>query len=163
VENGIPRPRVVLVEDNEDNLEAVSIVLGEKFSVFGYTSAVEALAAIDAVQPDVAVLDIGMQPIDGVECLARIRSIPRYRDIPAIAMTGFARDVDRRAFQAGGFQAVLVKPMVDPDELIVTLDRLIPTRSALHLDYGQAVASSGVRGSGTERRSPGCPGREDAR
>ena len=89
------RARLVLVEDDQDNLEGVSILLGEKYVVFGYASAVEALAAIDAAKPDVLVLDIGMHPVDGAQCLEMIRARPGYRDIPAVALTGFARDVER--------------------------------------------------------------------
>ena len=118
------RTRLVLVEDDQDNLEVFSMILGEKYAVCGYTSAVEALRAIDVAKPDVLVLDIGMQPVDGMQCLKTIRATPGYRDIPAVALTGFARDVERQSFLDSGFQAVVVKPILDHGELIAMIDRL---------------------------------------
>jgi two-component system, chemotaxis family, CheB/CheR fusion protein len=130
MDNGMIRTRVVLVEDNQDALEAFSILLGEKFAVYGYASAVEALQAIDAAKPDVLVLDIGMHPIDGMQCLRTIRATPGYRDIPAVALTGFARDIERQSFLDGGFQAVVVKPMLDHEELTAVIDSLVNSRAS---------------------------------
>ena len=124
VDNIITRTRLVLVEDDQDSLEAFSIILGEKYAVFGYASAVEALQAIEAAKPDVLVLDIGMKPVGGVQCLKAIRATPGYGDIPAVALTGFARDVERQSFLEGGFQAVVVKPILDHGELMAVVDTL---------------------------------------
>src|SRR5215468_12615618 len=98
MDNAMTRPRLVLVDDHQDSLEAFSIFFGEKYTVFGYASAVEALQAIDAAKPDVLVLDIGMDPVDGMRCLEAIRAMPGYRDIPAVAFTGFAHHVERQRF-----------------------------------------------------------------
>ena len=124
------RTRLVLVEDNRDSLEAFSYWLGEQYTVSGYGSAVEALQAIDTAKPDVLVMDIGMRPIDGMQCLKRIRAMPAYRDIPAVALTGFARDVERQSFLECGFQAVVVKPVLDYGELTALIDRLASSRAA---------------------------------
>ena len=124
MDKAMTHKRLVLVEDDQDCLEAFSIILGEKYAVFGYASAVKAVQAIDAAKPDVLVLDIGMQPVDGVKCLEAIRATPGYRDIPAVALTGFARDVERQSFLDRGFQAVVVKPILDHGELIAMIDRL---------------------------------------
>jgi len=171
VDKAITRTRLVLVEDHQDSLEAFSILLGEKYAVFGYTSAVKALQAIDVAKPDLLVLDIGMQPVDGVQCLATIRAMPGYRDIPAVALTGFSRDVERQRFLAGGFQAVVVKPILDHGELMAVIDRLVnspapaaprtptypPRRSAAaaQLDGRAAISASGLDESGkTDRQGP---------
>jgi CheY-like chemotaxis protein len=128
-DKAMSRTRLVLVEDHRDSLEGLSILLGEKYAVCGYASALEALQAIDVAKPDVLVLDIGMQPVDGMQCLKTIRATPGYRDIPAVALTGFARAVDRQSFLDGGFQAVVVKPMRDHGELIAVIDRLVNSRA----------------------------------
>ena len=171
------RTRLVLVEDHQDSLEVFSIVLGEKYAVFGYASAVEALEAIDAAKPDVLMLDIGMHPVDGVQCLKMIRATPGCRDIPAVALTGFARDVERQRFLDGGFQAVVVKPVLDLGDLMAVLDRLAnspapaapgpsthpprssaqptPSAAAAHLDGRAAMTASAVGESGkTDRQGP---------
>jgi CheY-like chemotaxis protein len=122
--------RLVFVEDDQDSLEAFSIILGERYTVFGYASALEALQAIDVAKPDVLLLDIGMRPIDGVECLATIRARPGYRDVPAVALTGFARDVERQRFLDGGFQAVVVKPVLHFEQLMALIDGLVNSRAS---------------------------------
>jgi CheY-like chemotaxis protein len=175
VDKAVARTRLVLVEDDQDSLEAFSILLGEKYAVSGYTSAVEALQAIDAAKPDVVVLDIGMQPVDGVQCLETIRATPGYRDIPAVALTGFARDVERQSFLDVGFQAVVVKPILDHRELMAVIDRLVNSRAPLasrtpaHPRRSSAPPTPSAAAADLDRRAamrasgPGESGKTDGR
>jgi CheY-like chemotaxis protein len=105
--------RLLLVEDNRDNREVLTVSLSEKYDVASCGSAAEALAALDAISADLLILDIGMKPVDGLQCLNAIRARPGYSTTPAIALTGYARDVDRQAFLAAGFDAVVTKPVLD--------------------------------------------------
>jgi CheY-like chemotaxis protein len=170
VQSAPTRTRVLLVEDDEDVREVFSILLGEKYAVLAHASAVDALQAIDTARPHAAVLDIGMHPVDGVQCLKMIRARPGYRDLPAVALTGFARDVERRRFLDGGFQAVVVKPILDHRKFTALIDQLVespvpasppsttdqlrpialPTRSAAadHLDQKTTMTASGTGGCG---------------
>ena len=124
MEETVSRTRVLLVEDHPDTLEALSIILGDSYSVFAYGSAAEAIAAIETARPDALVLDIGMGPVDGVQCLEAIRGIPGYREVPAVAVTGFARKVERQRLLERGFQAVFVKPIFDLEELVALIHGL---------------------------------------
>jgi CheY-like chemotaxis protein len=117
--------RVLLVDDNKDNLDVLAWLLSERHSVSAHGSAAEALRALETVKPDLLVLDICMTPVDGVECLEAIRAVPGYSRIPAIALTAFARDVEREAFLGAGFQAVVTKPILDHRELMGYIDRLL--------------------------------------
>jgi CheY-like chemotaxis protein len=114
--------RLLIVEDDPDNLEALSVFLEGRYRVFGYTSPAEALQAVGAIKPDVLLLDIGLGPVDGVQCLKAIRAMPGSNHVPAVAFTGFGSDTDRQAFLAAGFQAVVVKPMFDPEDLAAVID-----------------------------------------
>ena len=125
-------PRLLVVEDDQDTLDLLALWLSEKYRVFSYGSATAALTALETAKPDLLILDIGMRPIDGLECLQTIRAVPGYESIPAIALTGYARDCEREAFEAAGFQAVLAKPILD--------DALIPAITAM-------LASSDNQGS----------------
>jgi CheY-like chemotaxis protein len=177
MDKAMTRTKLVLVDDHQDSVEAFSVFLGEQYTVFGYASAVEALQAIDAAKPDVLVMDIGMYPVDGMECLKMIRATPGYRDIPAVALTGFARPVERQRFLDAGFQAVVVKPVLDLGELTAVIDRLVnaaapaalqtptrprrsstvatPSAAAADLDGRAAMTASGADGSAAaERRRP---------
>jgi CheY-like chemotaxis protein len=77
-----PRKRLLFVEDDRDNRETFAMLLEQKYDVFGYPSAEDAMQAIYDVQPDLLLLDIGMYPVDGLECLRAIRAMPRYRATP---------------------------------------------------------------------------------
>ncbi len=113
----MPRKRLLFVEDDRDNRETFAMILEQKYDVFGYASAEDAMLAIYDVQPDLLLLDIGMHPVDGLECLRAIRAIPRYREIPALALTAYAHAADQQRFLEGGFQGVVVKPVLDPWQL----------------------------------------------
>ena len=115
------RPRLCLVDDEPDNLEVLTILLSQKFRVFAYGSASEALGALEGIQPDVVVLDVRMSPTDGVACLKAIRATPGYERVPAVALTALARDVDRHALLTSGFQAVITKPVLDDDQAFAVI------------------------------------------
>jgi CheY-like chemotaxis protein len=120
--------RLLLVDDNRDNLEILAVLLSEKYRVAPYGSAAEALAALDTLQPDVLVLDIGMAPVDGLQCLAAIRAQPGYSATPAVALTAFARDSERAEFLAAGFQQVVTKPILDPGVLMRAIEAALESR-----------------------------------
>jgi CheY-like chemotaxis protein len=132
METRMMRPRLVIVEDDQDNLEALSLLLAEGYEVFGYLCPTEALKAVETVRPDLLVLDIRTAPIDGLDCLKLIRAIPGYLDVPAVAFTGFGRDAECQSFLAAGFQAVVVKPVFDPREMIAVIERVLASRTAAY-------------------------------
>jgi PAS domain S-box-containing protein len=118
--------RVLAVDDEADALALVTEILesaGAQVSVA--QSAAEALGAIQIDAPDVLVADLGMPRIDGFELIARVRGSadPRVRDIPAAALTAYARSEDRSKAIRSGFQIHLAKP-IDPATLIEAIVRL---------------------------------------
>ena len=125
--------RLLLVEDDPDNLAVMTMILSEKYNVSSHGSSEEALGAIVNFKPDLLVLDVRMSPVNGVECLRSIRDIPGYGNIPAIALTSFARAVERSVFLAAGFQAVVTKPILEPEKLEALIDSLLesPFRQTL--------------------------------
>jgi CheY-like chemotaxis protein len=137
---------ILLVEDNQDNRDVLTVMLGERYCVWSYGSAAEALSALETVSPDLLVLDIGMKPVNGLDCLRAIRAIRRYSTIPAIALTGYAREVDRAEFLAGGFQAVVTKPILDYGDLEMLIDTLLGSAFT-------APSSEMSRGNGSSHRN----------
>jgi two-component system cell cycle response regulator DivK len=109
--------RLLVVEDDPDNLALLLEILREKYDVMGCGSAADALLALDTFKPDLFVLDVGMRPVDGLQFLDGIRGVPGYHNIPAIAMTGYASENDKLRFLASGFQAVVTKPILDRRDL----------------------------------------------
>ena len=120
---------VLVVEDDPDNLALIAAILNQ-YDVSGCGSSDEALMTLETFSPDLVVLDIGMQPVDGLECLKAIRLRPECSGIPAIALTGFARDADKEAFLAAGFQAVVTKPIHHRRDLEDIVEKLLNQRCA---------------------------------
>ena len=117
--------RLLIVDDDRDNLELLTYLLGDKYRVFSYGCVHEALENLERANPDLLLLDIGMRPVDGVQCLEAIRARPGYGSVPAMALTAYARDVERQAFLAAGFQAVLTKPVLDDGHMFATISALL--------------------------------------
>jgi PAS domain S-box-containing protein len=119
--------RVVAVDDEGDALRLLKDVLeaagGE---VATATSAATAMHAITTFEPDVLVADIGMPDVDGYELIKQLRASgnERIRDIPAAALTAFARSEDRTKALQSGFEMHLAKP-VDPGELVASVATLV--------------------------------------
>ena len=152
VHDPAPRKRLLFVEDDRDNRDTFAMILEQKYDVFGYPSAEDAMQAIYDVQPDLLLLDIGMYPVDGLECLRAIRAIPRFRKIPALALTAFAGAADGEKFLEAGFQAVVVKPVLDPTELIGRIDALLISAA---LDAAEIMpTSSAPRSRGPYESAP---------
>ncbi|MFT3764825.1 MAG: ATP-binding protein [Minicystis sp.] len=122
--------RVLVVEDEPDAREMALRVLEESgAAVRTAASAAEALAAIDAARPDVLVSDIGLPEMDGYELIRRVRAGAPARDVPAIALTAFARPEDRTRALGAGFQSHVTKPL-EPSALVATVARLWRRRAA---------------------------------
>jgi PAS domain S-box-containing protein len=117
---------VLLVDDEKDTLAMLRVILEQRqVIVTSASSASEALKALELSRPDVLVSDIGMPDQDGYELIRRIREMDSARGgaIPAVALTAYARDDDRRRSMDAGYQVHLSKP-VEPAELFRVLVQL---------------------------------------
>ncbi len=117
--------RILLVDDERDAREMLPGVL-EQFGgrVRTAASAAEALEELLHEGADVLIADIGMPEMDGYELIRRIRALDgELRDLPAIALTAYAGEVDRRKALDAGYQLHLAKP-VEPHQLAVAVARV---------------------------------------
>jgi PAS domain S-box-containing protein len=118
--------RVLLVEDEPDTRDLVKTILeGCGARVVAVSSAAEALAALERINPTILVSDIGMPGENGYELIKRIRALGPERGgrVPAVALTAYAGPKDRRRALLAGFQTHLAKP-VEPDELLAVVASL---------------------------------------
>ena len=124
---GLAGVRVLAVDDESDALALLrDVVEAAGAEVKTATSGAAALEIIGEFQPHVLVADIGMPVMDGFELIRRIRSAPEpsVREVPAAALTAFARSEDRTKALQSGFEMHLAKP-VDPGELVASIATLV--------------------------------------
>lgn len=124
--------RILLVDDETDGREMLTRMLqSEGARVEAAASAEEALTRLATALPDVLISDIGMPKVDGYELIRRVRrrGDANWRQLPAIALTAFARDEDATRARAAGFERHLCKP-VDPAQLFATIAAITVSRSS---------------------------------
>ena len=118
--------KVLVVDDEADTRELIREVLHECGSeVITCRSVAEALEALEQYQPDILISDLGMPDEDGYSLISKIRALPAERggQIPAAALTAYARAEDRLRVLRSGFQFHLPKP-VDSAELVTVVASL---------------------------------------
>jgi len=119
---------IYLVEDNNDNAALVEDLLGERYSIVTFPDAlslVNHLGDDPSPGPDLFILDISLPQMDGVTLLKRIRSDVHYQDVPAMALTAHAMKDDRRRLLQVGFDEYLSKPILDDQELVAIIEKLL--------------------------------------
>jgi two-component system, OmpR family, response regulator ChvI len=85
-------PTIALVDDDRNILTSVSIALeAEGYRIMTYTDGTSALDGFKTSPPDLAILDIKMPRMDGMELLRRLR---QQSDVPVIFLTSKDEDVD---------------------------------------------------------------------
>jgi PAS domain S-box-containing protein len=118
--------QVLLVDDELDVRELLTTVIeGSGGKVIAAASVQEAMAALDRMQPDILVSDIGMPLEDGYTLIQKVRNRETQggRCLPAVALTAYAREEDCEAAIASGFQMHMSKP-VDTSQLVMVLASL---------------------------------------
>jgi two-component system CheB/CheR fusion protein len=124
--NGV---RVLLVDDVEDAVTVCQTLLEmHGADVATATSAREALDYMQRHEVDVLVSDISMPEMDGYQLLQEAHKLPQYTRLPAVAVSGLAREQDIAAARAAGFSAHIGKPM-SVDRLVEIICDLLPGRS----------------------------------
>jgi|RhiMetdeSRZDD1v2_1073273.scaffolds.fasta_scaffold152710_3 CheY-like chemotaxis protein len=126
--------RILVVEDDHDSREIVQFVLEQSgaavMAVEGYAEAIE---AYHQIEPNVLVADIAMPDYNGYALIARIREEDKElgRVTPAIALTAYTSDADKKTALAAGFQEYMSKPF-QPGQLITKIVRLVRPAAGPH-------------------------------
>jgi DNA-binding response OmpR family regulator len=122
--------RVVVADDNPSMTMALRMVLEMwGWDVVVAHDGVTAVAAIRKTRPAVALIDIGLPGMDGLEVARMIRAASAVPPL-LVALSGFGDEQDRRRSHEAGFDKHLVKP-VEPDLLRATIT------STSNLDRGR--------------------------
>jgi two-component system, cell cycle response regulator DivK len=117
--------RVLVIEDNEDNLALMRLLLERaQYEVLPATNGAKGLEIARREQPDIILLDLAMPEMDGWEVAAALKADIVTKEIPIIAVTAHALPKDReRAFEAG-CDTFIVKPF-SVTKLISEIENLL--------------------------------------
>lgn len=127
--------RLLVVDDDADTRQILKILFElEGAKVIAVASASEALEVISQFKPDILISDIYLPDEDAYSLLPKVRYLmaAEGKEIPAIAVTGSAREEDRIYAFAAGFQTHLCKP-INLDELVYEVDSLTRCKPAICL------------------------------
>jgi len=138
--------RVLVADDNRDAAESLADLLRELGADVSLAyDGEQAVELARVIQPDLALVDIGMPKLDGYQVAQCIRSEAGARALRLVALTGWGQDDDRRRARAAGFDEHLVKP-AELDKLRALLESA--TRQKEH---------DGSEGAGGERPAAASP------
>ena len=123
--------RLLYVEDNPSNLALFEqlMTLRPGATLTTARDGLAGLALARSLQPDLAVVDIDLPGIDGVELCRRLRADPATRAIPLVALSANALPADIERALAAGFDDYLTKPL-DVKRLLAEIDRRAPRAKA---------------------------------
>lgn len=123
--------KILVVDDDDDTRNFITFLLEQAGATIVKAASVkEALNVFRQSQPDILVSDIGMPDVDGYTLIQQIRALPADQggQIPAIALTAYAGDVNEQQALQAGFQRHIAKP-VESTELIKIIAELSSTHT----------------------------------
>jgi CheY-like chemotaxis protein len=120
---------ILLVEDEPDIADLLIFILeAAGAEVIALTDAEEALALVESLHPDILLCNVKLPEHDGNWLIEQIRvhSRPFLRELPAIAITSYTRDVSSHKALNAGFNRFLVK-LESPEEIVAEIVQLLST------------------------------------
>lgn len=109
--------RILIVDDLADNRELYATYFQlEGFDVDLAGDGEEALRRVDAMMPDIIVMDLSMPVLDGWEATRRLKTNPRTASIPVVVLTAIHEELELARARAAGANVICRKPCL-PSEL----------------------------------------------
>ncbi|HNP71709.1 MAG TPA: response regulator, partial [Kouleothrix sp.] len=139
----VARPRLLLAEDNQTNIDMLFEYLHTKgYDVTVARNGQEAIVCAQEEKPDIILMDIQMPGVDGLEAIRRIRADGALAHTPIIAVTALALPRDRERCLDAGADEYMAKP-VSLRMLVHTIESLRKRRAGEH-SHSQDDAASPV-------------------
>ncbi len=139
----VERPRILIVDDVNDNLHALVSVLRDSYAIVAATTGEKALGLAQRhPQPDLILLDVKMPGMDGFSVLSHLKSNPITASIPVIFVTALADAVDEARGLALGVSDYITKP-INPEllhlRIAMQLELQRHRRNPMLFDAGRAT------------------------
>ncbi len=132
----MPSAKILVVDDDPDILEAVSIILeAQGYQVVTARDGIEGLATLKAEKPDLMILDLLMPKMDGFAVCKELKD-PRwakYANIPILILTSVREEASRRRYELETGMELdvddyLEKP-ISPTVLVQRVEKLLKKRT----------------------------------
>jgi signal transduction histidine kinase len=120
---GEPRPRVLVVDDDDAIRRMVKLTLAQRYEVFEASDAQEAIAMVEAHDIEVVVTDVTMPGMTGVEAMPLLRAKAKG-PISVLLLTALGDQAHRNAALEAGADDYLAKP-VDRRELLLRVQHFV--------------------------------------
>jgi two-component system, cell cycle response regulator DivK len=121
-------PRILVVEDNEENRDALSRRLQRRgFEVLMANDGKAGVEMTKTEKPDLVLMDMNMPELDGWEATRQIKAEPETHAIPVIALTAHAMQGDRERAMAVGCSDYHTKPVEFP-KLISQIEGILQNK-----------------------------------
>lgn len=139
----LPNPRILVVEDDRDIAQLLSLSLAKAgFEVVVTDNGYEALHLVRTHSPGLVILDLMIPGIDGFEVCKKLKSDPLTASIPVLILTARGEEIDRVIGLELGADDYVVKPF-SPRELVLRV-RAILRRSGRESFPGPVFRRSGL-------------------
>lgn len=117
--------RILVVEDNEDNLYLIKYILQKSgYKVIEARSGAEGVELAVQEKPDLIIMDVQLPDINGLEATRKIRASEADGEIPIVALTSYAMVGDRERFLAAGCTGYIEKP-INPQTFLVEIEKFL--------------------------------------
>ncbi len=118
-------PRILVIEDNEENRDSLSRRLRRRgFEVLLAEDGRAGVAKASAETPDLVLMDMNMPEVDGWEATRQIKAVPELANTPVIALTAHAMSGDRERALAAGCTDYHTKPIEFP-KLLAQIESIL--------------------------------------
>jgi DNA-binding response OmpR family regulator len=139
---------LLLVEDEPDIriITELALALDPDIAVLSFADPASTLACLGAERPeiDVALLDLKLPGMSGIDLHLAIRAMPAYEDICAILVTASVMDINKSPPNAPGLIGIIAKPY-DPSKLAAQVRTLLKenrhqSSEELHTEHARQSA-----------------------
>lgn len=123
-------PKILIVEDNEDNRDSLSRRLQRRgFEVVIAADGKAGLVTAQSEKPDLILMDMNMPEVDGWEATRQLKAGAETQHLPVIALTAHAMSGDRERALSVGCADYHTKP-VDFPQLLAQIEALLQNKKA---------------------------------
>jgi len=111
---GDRRKKIVVVDDNPENLDSIKNILQDIYMVYPSPSAEDMFELLEHVKPELIILDVRMPGMNGYDAIEKLKSSDKFREIPVIFLTSMDdTQSEMKGLQLGAVDYIH-KPFVTP-------------------------------------------------